>query len=56
MRHYRSYKEHLIETLKDPLEASAYLEACLEDALETKEFGIFLLPFADVIEAQRGYF
>jgi probable addiction module antidote protein len=54
MRQYRSYKEHLIETLKDPLEASAYLEACLEEALETKEFGIFLLAVRDVIEAQGG--
>lgn len=54
MRQYRSYKEHLIESLKDPEEASAYLEACLEDALENKQFGIFLLAVRDVVEAQGG--
>lgn len=54
MRQYRSYKEHLIESLKDPEEASAYLEACLEEALENKEFGVFLLAVRDVAEAQVG--
>ena len=54
MTHYRSYKEFLIETLKDPDEASAYLQACLEDALETNEFGPFLLAVRDVAEAQGG--
>src|ERR1700684_877556 len=52
MRRYRSYKEYLIESLKDPAEASAYLEACLEDALETDQIGIFLLAVRDVVEAQ----
>lgn len=54
MRHYRSYKEHLIESLKDPKEASAYLESCLEEAIETREFGVFLLAVRDVVEAQGG--
>ena len=54
MRNYRSYKEHLIESLKDPEEASAYLQACLEDSLETKEWGPFLLALRDVTEAQGG--
>ncbi len=43
-----------MKLLKNSLEASAYLEACLEEALETKEFGIFLLAVRDVIEAQGG--
>lgn len=54
MRKYRSYKEHLIESLKDPEESSAYLEACLEEALENNEIGIFLLAVRDVVEAHGG--
>ena len=54
MRKYRSYKDELIESLKDPEEASAYLEACLEEALSTNEMGIFLLAVRDVVESQGG--
>lgn len=54
MKKYRSYKEELIDRLKDPEEASAYLEACLEEALSTNEIGIFLLAVRDVVEAQGG--
>ena len=54
MRKYRSYDEYLIESLKDPEEASAYLKACLEEALETNEMGIFQLAVRDVVEAQGG--
>lgn len=54
MRKYRSYKQYLIEKLKDPEEASAYLNACLEEALETNEMGIFQLAVRDVVEAQGG--
>jgi probable addiction module antidote protein len=54
MRRYRSYKQYLIESLKDPEEASAYLKACLEEALETNEMGIFQLAVRDVVEAQGG--
>lgn len=54
MRRYRSYKEHLINRLKDPKEASAYLNAALEDAFETKDSGIFQLAVRDVVEAHGG--
>lgn len=54
MRHYRNYKEHLLESLKDPKEASAYLEACYQEAIETREFGIFLVAVRDVVEAAGG--
>lgn len=51
---YRTYEEYLIESLKDPEEASAYLEACLEESLNTNDMGIFLLAVRDVVEAQGG--
>ena len=54
MRHYKSYKEHLIEKLKDPKYASAYLNACLEESFETKDMGIFQLAVRDVVEAHGG--
>jgi len=54
MRRYRNYKEHLIEKLKDPVYASAYLNACLEESFETKNMGIFQLAVRDVVEAHGG--
>ncbi|MGE3556346.1 MAG: addiction module antidote protein [Candidatus Obscuribacterales bacterium] len=44
----RSYKDHLIESLKDPKEAMAYLKAALED----EDGHVFLLALRDVTEAQ----
>ena len=49
-----SYEERLIESLKDPLEAQAYLEAALEDYEETGETDPLLLAFKDVAKAQGG--
>ncbi len=54
MRKYRKYQEYLIESLKDPEEASAYLKACLDEAVETNEFSIFQLALRNIIEAQGG--
>lgn len=54
MRRYRSYKKYLIEKLKDPEEASAYLTACLEEALETNEMNIFQAAVRNVVEANGG--
>lgn len=54
MKKYRNYKEHLIEKLKDPEYASAYLNACLEESFETKNMGIFQLAVRDVVEAYGG--
>lgn len=42
-----SYKEGLLESLKNPLEAVAYLNAALEDGSQE----IFLLALRDVTEA-----
>jgi probable addiction module antidote protein len=54
MRRYRSYKEHLIEKLKNPEYASAYLNACLEESFEARDMGIFQLAVRDVVEAHGG--
>jgi probable addiction module antidote protein len=54
MRKYRNYKEHLIEKLKDPEYASAYLNACLEGSFDAKDMGIFQLAVRDVVEANGG--
>jgi probable addiction module antidote protein len=49
MSRTRSYKDDLLETLADPVEAREYLNAALED--ENPE--VFLLALQDVIEANR---
>lgn len=54
MKRYRSHKEHLLEKLKDPAYASAYLNACLEESFETKDMGLFQLAVRDVVEAHGG--
>lgn len=54
MKQYRSYKESLIEKLKDAEYASAYLNACLEESFEAKDMGIFQLAVRDVVEAHGG--
>jgi probable addiction module antidote protein len=54
MRKYRNYKEDLIERLKDPEYAAAYLNACLEESFEAKDMGIFQLAVRDVVEAHGG--
>ena len=54
MKRYKNYKDHLIERLKNPDEASAYLNAALEEALESNEPGIFQLAVRDVVEAYGG--
>lgn len=54
MKNYKNYKNHLIEKLKDPDYASAYLNACLAESFETKDMGIFQLAVRDVVEAHGG--
>ncbi len=54
MKRYKGYKEHLIEKLKNPEYASAYLNACLEASFETKNMGIFQLAVRDVVESHSG--
>lgn len=46
----KSYKKELIESLKDPVEAAAYLNA----ALEEDEIELFLLALRNVAEAHGG--
>ena len=46
----KKYKDHLIEKLKDPKEASEYLNACLED----EDPRVFFLALKDVAEAKGG--
>ena len=43
-----SYKKQLLQSLKDPEEAAAYLNAALED----KDPRVFLLALQDVIESR----
>jgi probable addiction module antidote protein len=45
-----SYREHLLESLKNPDEAAAYLSACLED----DDPRVFLLALRDVADARGG--
>jgi probable addiction module antidote protein len=54
MRKYRNYKEDLIEKLKDPEYAAAYLNACLEESYDAGDMGIFQLAVRDVVEAHGG--
>jgi len=49
-----SYHDDLIESLKDPEEASAYLSACLQEALEHNEMRIFHGAIRNVVEARGG--
>lgn len=45
-----SWKEQLLESLKDPEAAASYLSACLEDGKPE----VFLLALRDVAEARGG--
>ncbi len=50
MRPSVSYKEGLLEDLKDPKEAAAYLDAALEEG----DSDTFLLALRDVAEVKGG--
>ena len=50
----RSHKEQLVEKLKDPGYASAYLKACLEESFETDDIGVFQLAIRNVVDAHGG--
>src|SRR5208283_126189 len=45
-----SYRESLLESLKNPDEAAQYLNACLED----EDGRVFLLALRDVADARGG--
>ena len=46
----KNYKEHLLEQLKKPEEAAAYLNAALND----EDPHVFLLALRDIAEAKGG--
>jgi DNA-binding phage protein len=48
---YKSYHSYLIESLKDPLEAAAYLDAVIEEG----DFEHILLALKNVAEAQQDF-
>ena len=50
MKKTTNYKAHLLQSLQDPKEAAAYLDACLED----DDLHVFLLALKDVAEARGG--
>lgn len=54
MKKNKNYKDHLIEKLKDPEYASAYLKACLDESFEANDMGIFQLAVRDIVEASGG--
>ena len=39
----KSYKEHLLKALQDPVEAASYLDACLED----EDIHVFLFSYIE---------
>ena len=45
-----SYRESLLESLRNPEEAAQYLNACLED----EDARVFLLALRDVADARGG--
>jgi probable addiction module antidote protein len=49
-RRTESYRENLLESLKNPDEAACYLNACLED----EDARVFLMALRDVADAHGG--
>jgi probable addiction module antidote protein len=54
MKNMRKYKEVLIENLKSPTEAEAYLAGALEEYEKDQDTESFLLALRDIAEAQGG--
>ncbi len=54
LKHTTNYEEELIEDLKDPEEAQAYLEAAFGAYEKDGDTGTLLLAMRDVAEAQGG--
>lgn len=49
----RKYEESLLEDLRDPTEAAAYLNAALEELDEPDGVAVFLLALRDVVRARE---
>lgn len=50
----RKFNDYLIESLKNPREAKAYLNVALEEFEQDRDMEAFLLALRDVAEAQGG--
>ncbi len=50
-----NFKKYLVESLKNPKEASAYLNVALEEFEKDGDAKTFLLMLRDVTEAQGGF-
>lgn len=50
MKKSRAYREVLLERLKDPSEAAAYLNAALQD----DDTRVFLVALRDIVDANGG--
>ncbi len=53
MTQYRRFRDVLIEDLKNPEEAKAYLEVALEEYEQDRDTEAFLMALRHVAEAQR---
>ena len=51
---HKDFRNYHIEKLKDPIQASAYLEVALEEFEEDNNAEAFLLALKDVAKAQGG--
>lgn len=49
----RNYEESLLEDLRDPTEAAAYLNAALEELDEPDGVAVFLLALRDVVRSRE---
>ncbi|MEI8295697.1 MAG: addiction module antidote protein [Alphaproteobacteria bacterium] len=54
MRKLRNFQDMLLEELKDPETAQAYLSVALEEYEQDKDVSAFLMALRDVAEAQGG--
>jgi probable addiction module antidote protein len=54
MRKTRKFNDYLFESLKNPEEASAYLNVALEEYKKDNDTEAFLLALRDVAEAKGG--
>lgn len=52
VRPSNSYEKSLLKALKDPEEAAEYLNASLEEAIESDNIQIFLLALKDIAKAK----
>lgn len=54
MKRMKNYKDYLIESLKDPLEAQAYLEVTLEEYKNDRDLAALMYSLQALVQAQGG--